>query len=161
LLLLLLIGIWSKQGVCWWWGWWRIEGRILRRSASKELHQTLLWHYGWHTKPSTDPIFIENGLAEDEKWTSDLPFCEITISKNNENIMDEWNARANLAPERDNRITPNPLDLLRMIYQSIHWSNFHWKRIGRRRETDERHTLLRNHKNKNNFKTSIIYIESH
>jgi hypothetical protein len=27
--------------------------------------------------------------------------------------MDEWNARANLAPERDNRITPNPLEGLK------------------------------------------------
>jgi hypothetical protein len=51
-----------------------------------------------------------------------------------------------------------------MISQSIHWSNFHWKRIGRRRETDERHTLLRNLKKKkknSKLKKSIMYMESH
>jgi hypothetical protein len=46
-----------------------------------ESRQTLCMDYGRHPNQSTDPIFIENTLAEDEKRMSDLPYCEITISE--------------------------------------------------------------------------------
>jgi hypothetical protein len=58
-----------------------MPGVILRRSATMESRQTLCMDYGRHPNQSTDPIFIENTLAEDEKRMSDLPYCEITISE--------------------------------------------------------------------------------
>jgi hypothetical protein len=56
-------------------------GVFLRRSATMESQQTLWSNCGQHTNRSTDPIYIEKYLAEDEKRTIDLPYCEITKNK--------------------------------------------------------------------------------
>jgi hypothetical protein len=77
----------------------------------------ILWKdNGRRLKESTDPIFMRNTWAEDEKQMSDLPCCEITISK----MVDECKVRAALAPMRRYGTRPNPLAGLRTMSQSIH-----------------------------------------
>jgi hypothetical protein len=69
-------------------------GWNFQRSAGIISDQTLLLHCGCYKELATGPIFMGNALVEDKKRTSELPYCEITISK----MVDEWNARALVLP---------------------------------------------------------------